>query len=227
MTAAGQAAARPAPTAIGLLGGSFDPVHHGHLALARAALRCLPLAEVRLVPAAQPWQKGPLTDSAQRAQMVRLAIADEPGLVLDMHEIERGGPSYTIDTLHALRNALGAQVPLVLIIGADQLQRLDSWRDWQSIITLAHIAVAPRHGAAAALSPALQAFRERHLAPPASVAQQPAGALVEIDMPAIDVSATELRAALARPSGAQAQERLAASVAPAVLDYIRAHRLYR
>ena len=76
---------------IGLLGGSFDPIHYGHLQLARDALKHLPLEEVRFLPAAQPWQKGPITAAEHRAQMVQLAIADQPRFVLDMREIERGG----------------------------------------------------------------------------------------------------------------------------------------
>ena len=76
---------------IGLLGGSFDPIHHGHLQLARDALKHLPLDEVRFIPAAQPWQKGPITAAEHRARMVQLAIAGEPRFALDMHEIERGG----------------------------------------------------------------------------------------------------------------------------------------
>ena len=131
---------------IGLLGGSFDPIHYGHLQLARDALKHLPLAEVRFLPAAQPWQKSPITAAEHRAQMVQLAIADHPRFTLDMREIERGGVTYTIDTLHALRLALPDH-PLVLIMGSDQFARFDTWRDWQQIPELARIAVAQRAGA--------------------------------------------------------------------------------
>ncbi len=115
---------------IGLLGGSFDPIHYGHLQLARDALKQLAAGEVRFIPAAQPWQKGPITAAEHRAQMVQLAIAGEPRFALDMHEIERGGMTYTIDTLHALRSQLPDR-PLVLIMGSDQFARLDTWRSWQ------------------------------------------------------------------------------------------------
>ena len=83
---------------VGLLGGSFDPIHSGHLQLARDALKHLPLEEIRFLPAAQPWQKGPMTAAEHRARMVQLAIVDHSRLVLDMREIERGGVTYTIDT---------------------------------------------------------------------------------------------------------------------------------
>ncbi|MGH6609338.1 MAG: nicotinate-nicotinamide nucleotide adenylyltransferase, partial [Burkholderiaceae bacterium] len=101
---------------VGLLGGSFDPIHNGHLQLARDALKHLPLAEIRFIPAAQPWQKGELTATEHRAMMVQIAIADEPRFVLDMREVARGGPTYTIDTLREIRRAEPHR-PLMLIIG--------------------------------------------------------------------------------------------------------------
>ena len=130
---------------VGLLGGSFDPIHYGHLQLARDALKHLPLEEIRFLPAAQPWQKGPITAAEHRARMVQLAIAEHPRFVLDMREIERGGVTYTIDTLHSLRAQLPDR-PLVLILGSDQFARLDSWRDWQQVADLAHVAVQPALG---------------------------------------------------------------------------------
>ena len=210
---------------IGLLGGSFDPIHVGHLQLARDALAHLPLDEVRFVPAAQPWQKERVTDAAHRAHMVGLAIAHEPRCVLDMHEIERGGTTYTIDTLRDLRAGPWPDASLVLVLGSDQFERFDTWREWQAIADLAHIAVARRAGAPARLNSTLQAFsRERHCGP-AELAPRPAGGLVEFPMTAVDASATEARRLLAQPSP-DADRRLSRLLPPAVLDYIRAHRLY-
>ena len=217
-----QSAVRP----IGLLGGSFDPIHVGHLQLARDARDRLGLAEVRLIPAAQPWQKGPITDAAHRAHMVALAIAGEPGLVLDMHEIERGGPSYTIDTLRALRASLGPAQPLVLIIGADQMARLDTWREWESLIALAHIAVARRNAHPPALSPALQAFHAAHHAGRAALRDRPHGAIVDLPMTPVDASATQIRALLSEPTSPAREARLAALVPAPVLLYIRQQGLY-
>ena len=213
-------------TPIGLLGGSFDPVHVGHLQLARDALHELGLAKVRFIPAPQPWQKGPMTDPAHRARMVQIAIASKPRFVLDMHEIERGGPTYTIDTLQALRSTLGASVPLVLIMGSDQFERLDTWRDWKSIPRLAHIAIASRAGRPPALKPELKGLVDEHQGKVSVIARQSAGSIVEIPMTPVDASATEARRLLGQRRDPISDDRLAAIVPPAVLDYIRAHRLY-
>ena len=207
---------------IGLLGGSFDPIHRGHLQLARDALKHLPLREVRFVPAAQPWQKGPLAAAEHRAQMVQLAIADEPRFALDMHEIERGGVTYTIDTLHALRSQLPDR-PLVLIMGSDQFARFDTWRGWKEIADTAHIAVAQRAGARPSLSPALHARRDEA----ASLASKAGGSIVEFEMTPSDASATEVRRLLIEPPSAERAQRLSAMVPQTVLDYIHRHHLYR
>jgi nicotinate-nucleotide adenylyltransferase len=212
---------------IGILGGSFDPVHVGHLALARAARDGLQLAQLRFVPAGQPWQKGALTRAEHRVRMIELALDAEPRMSIERCEIERAGPTYTIDTLRALRETLGAAVPLVLVIGADQMVRLDTWRDWSSIPALAHIAVALRNDAVLVLSDALQTFYNERWAPASQVAGAPAGRVVEIDMAPSDASATEIRALLAQPPTPQAEARLASLVPAPVLDYIRAHHLYR
>lgn len=226
MTGASSAAEPSAPI-IGLLGGSFDPVHFGHLQLARDARDQLGLTEVRLIPAAQPWQKPPLTEAAHRAHMVELAIRGEPGFVLDMHEIERGGPTYTIDTLRALRAQLGHEVPLVLIVGADQIERLHTWREWHALPDYAHVAVARRNDAVIVLNDAVQTFYNERYAQPAAVASRAAGCVVEIDMRPVDASATAIRELLRAGAGAERDARLAALVPAAVLDYIRGHHLYR
>jgi nicotinate (nicotinamide) nucleotide adenylyltransferase len=156
---------RPPPArAIGLLGGSFDPVHRGHLQLARDARDQLGLAEVRWLPAGQPWQKTGLTPAGHRLAMVHLALQDESRMSVDAHEIERDGPSYTIDTLRELRRALGPQVPLVLLIGGDQLERLDTWRAWDELLNHAHLAVARRNDAVLVLNDRLHAWFNTHWA---------------------------------------------------------------
>jgi nicotinate-nucleotide adenylyltransferase len=212
---------------IGLLGGSFDPIHVGHLALAQAALDRLGLAEVRFIPAGHPWQKGEITDAAHRAKMVAAAIAGEPRFSLDMHEIERPGPTYTVDTLRALRTALGAEIPLVLLIGADQMERLDTWHDWQRLLEFSHLAVARRNDAVMTLSWPLQEFYNEHWGAPAQLSNRPAGCIVDLEMPPVDASATEIRDLLRRPPSPARDARLAQIVPAPVLDYIRAHCLYR
>jgi nicotinate-nucleotide adenylyltransferase len=213
--------------AIGLLGGSFDPVHFGHLQLARDALAQLALAEVRFIPAGQPWQKGAITGATHRARMVLEAIRDEPRFLLDMREIERAGPTYTIDTLRELRAALGEHVPLVLIMGSDQFERLDTWRDWTKLLEHAHLAVARRADALLRPSYALQEYFNAHWARPHAVRESAHGRVVEIDMTPVDASATEIRALLAQPPSPARDSRLAEIVPAPVLDYIRAHQLYR
>jgi nicotinate-nucleotide adenylyltransferase len=212
--------------AIGLLGGSFDPIHAGHLQLARDALAHLPLSEVRFMPAAQPWQKGGLTAAADRAHMVELAIARAPGCVLDMHEIERGGTTYTVDTLRALRAADATRdAPLVLIMGSDQFERFDTWREWRAIVDLAHVAVAQRAGVSPTLGPALAAVRLQRRCAPAGLSTRAAGCITEFTMTPVAASATEIRRLL-KTAGPDADRRLAEIVPAAVLDYIRAHHLY-
>ncbi|MBC8119439.1 MAG: nicotinate (nicotinamide) nucleotide adenylyltransferase [Burkholderiaceae bacterium] len=211
---------------LGLLGGSFDPIHNGHLQLARDALERLRLSEVHFIPAAQPWQKDPMTAAEHRAQMVRLGIAGEARFVLDMREIARGGITYTIDTLRDLRLAFPER-PLVLILGSDQFARLDTWRSWKEIIEMAHIAVAQRAGTAQRPGPEWQAVIAARRGDVAAISKCARGSVVEFVMTPIDVSATEVRRLLHMPPSTERAQRLSAMVPAAVLDYIDSHHLYR
>jgi len=199
---------------IGLLGGSFDPIHVGHVQLARDAMLQLDLARVLFVPAGLAWQKGPPADATHRARMIELAIADEPRFALDRRELERPGPSFTVDTLRQLRQEVGAARPLVLLIGADQFERLDTWHRWEQLIELAHLGVAERSDQTAGLKPQL-----------ADVALRPAGVLVPIAMKPVECSSTQIRALLGAASAGNAAS-VAPLLAPTVLGYIRNHRLY-
>lgn len=216
----------PMPAPIGLLGGTFDPIHVGHLALARCALDQLALGEVRFVPTASPWQKGNVTPAAHRVQMVRIAIGNEPRFSLDTIEVDRGGASYTIDTLRELRARLGPDVPLVLIIGGDQYANLDTWRDWRALTGFAHIAVAHRNGVAPALNPTLRQFDAERRGTRDDVHAAPAGRCVPVEMPAVDASASEIREMLRGGADAGREHRLRQVLPAGVLDYIRAQRLY-
>jgi nicotinate-nucleotide adenylyltransferase len=221
------AAARGQSPVIGVLGGSFDPIHIGHLQLARDALEQLRLSEVRFIPAGQPWQKEEMTDAALRAAMLLAAIRDEPRFVLDMREVERAGPTYTIDTLREMRAALGDDVPLVLIMGSDQFERLDTWRDWTMLLDYAHLAVARRADAVLMPNYTLQEYFNAHWAPPDAVRNAAAGHIVEVTMTPVDASATEIRALLGQPPSLARDARLADIMPAAALDYIRTHNLYR
>lgn len=214
---------------IGLLGGSFDPIHVGHLALGQAAAVALPLDEVRLIPTGQSWQKGPgRTPAADRLAMTRLAVESirarsdgKPGptWTVDDIEVRRDGPSYTIDTLIALRERLGPEVALVLVLGSDQFRNLSTWTRWQELLDHAHIATTRREQVPLTdLPPAIDAWYGRHGAD--SLGDQPAGRIVSFRMPAIAVSASGIRQQLLR--GDDPGELLP----PGVLDYLRRHRLY-
>jgi nicotinate-nucleotide adenylyltransferase len=148
-------------------------------------------------------------------------------MILDTAEIERGGPTYTIDTLRDLRARLGTEVALVLIMGADQFERFDTWREWERIPELAHIAVARRAAVPPKLNPVLQKLRDtRYLKYAGDLVESPAGHIVDLAMTPVDVSATEVRRLLGQARTSEDDARLAAAVPPAVLDYIRAHHLY-
>lgn len=141
---------------IGLLGGSFDPVHNAHLALACVALDSLALDELRWVPAGQPWQKmRSITSSTHRLAMLELAIHGEPRFVLDRCEIDRSGPSYTLDTVRALRQG-EPTAQCYLIVGQDQFANLPTWHGWRELLSLVTLAVAARPGASVPSAPELQ-----------------------------------------------------------------------
>ena len=208
---------------IGLLGGTFDPPHVGHLALARSARDALLLDEVRFIPTGRSWQKpGSGADARQRLDMVRLMldeIAPEEGLRLDAREALRDGPSYTVETLTSLRAELGDEVSLVLILGSDQLHNLPTWHRWETLFSLAHVAATQRERIElTGLPSAVEAMldeRGRDALPDA-----PCGSIVFFRMPAVPVSATVLRAQF--ESGQRPDGLLSAGV----LDYIASHRLY-
>lgn len=182
-------------------GGTFDPVHCGHLAIARAARDALQCT-VRLMPAGDPPHRAaPGAVAADRAAMVALAIADAPGLVLDRRELERHGRSYTVDTLEALRAELGPAQPLAWLVGADSLLGLAHWHRWEALFDLGHLVVADRPGSAldTPLSPALsEVLRARWTDDPAALAGTPAGRVLRLGQPLHPVAATEVRARVAQ-----------------------------
>ena len=192
-------------TRIGLFGGSFDPVHRAHLALARQALDDLRLDELRWVPAGNPWQKvRAITPAADRMAMLERAIADEPRFVLERCELQRSGPSYTLDTVRELQ-ATTQGAMWFLLIGLDQYRNLHTWHGFEDLLQRVTLAVAQRPGSeAAATDPRVRAAPQ-----------------VALQMPPMDISATDIRA---RVAAGQAIDTL---VPPAVAQYIHQHRLYR
>lgn len=212
--------------AIGIIGGTFDPVHLAHLALARAALERLGLARVIWIPAGRPPHRlPPHTTPADRLAMVQAAIAGEPRFTLDPGEVQSAAPSYTVPTLERLRRQFCSERPLVLLMGADAFRGLVTWHRWQELFGLAHLAVATRPGFPLDdLAPPLAAeFAARRL-PWADFGGRPAGGIHVFELVAGTVSATEVRAKVA--AGAPDEALLELVPAP-VLDYIRRNNLYR
>ncbi len=211
-----------------LLGGSFDPVHAGHVALARYFSALLHPDELRLVPAGQPWQKpGMQTPAEQRIAMLDAAFADWPTpVVIDEQEVRRDGASYAIDTLRALRTEFGPEVSIVMALGADQLLNLHTWRDWQQLFELAHLGFATRPGFAlqgAAIDPTVAAQLARRLASPAQLRATAHGLAFVATNLAVDVASTAIRQALAEGDPNRASEWLPGPV----LDYIQRNHLYQ
>jgi nicotinate-nucleotide adenylyltransferase len=209
-------------------GGTFDPVHNGHLAIAKAARDELD-AVVRLMPAADPPHRAPPGATAEdRARMLDLAVADAPGLVVDRRELRRaqaqpGSRSYTIDTLRELREELGEHAPIALLIGADSLVGLPTWRDWRQLSDYTHFVVAERVGSplAGAMPEELAHFIDgRWLSSPEKLTETPAGGLFRLTHPLQMESASEIRR---RMAAGQAWQDM---VPLAVAHYIAGNRLY-
>ena len=208
---------------IGILGGTFDPVHHGHLRLALECRQQAGLQRVDLVPLhSPPHRDTPVATPAQRRAMLELALDGVPGLKLEDCELRRGGVSYSVDTLEELRGRYGRAQPLCLILGRDAFAALPAWRRWTLLLTLAHIIVVQRPGHEAAIdNPELAAlYTEARVTEPEALQSTPGGRILEIDIPLLEISATRLRAALA------AGRDIHFLLPPAVLAYITQQHLY-
>ncbi len=184
-----------------LLGGSFDPVHSGHVGLARYFCTLLHPDELRLIPSGRPWQKPDMvTPAVHRVAMLHAAFDGWPvPICIDEQEIRREGPSYMIDTLRSLRSELGRDVSLALIMGADQLVNLHTWRDWAALFDETHLCIASRPGFTienAALDKAVAAQITRRLASADQLRQTPSGLVCIATQLALDVSSTTIRAAI-------------------------------
>ncbi|MDK9559428.1 nicotinate-nucleotide adenylyltransferase [Marinobacter sp. M216] len=178
-----------------IYGGTFDPIHHGHLRLALEISDRLSVNQVSLVPCHIPPHRGDTgATSEQRWKLLELAVADEPQLRVDDRELRRAGASYTADTLRQLRHELGPDAPLAMVVGTDAFAGFDRWQEWQQIPDLAHIIVVRRPGPG--LDPdgepsrmlAKRAVRDVRL-----LHNQPGGLMLELDPPLLDISATGIR----------------------------------
>ena len=199
---------------IGILGGTFDPPHLGHLLIAETARVALDLESVMFLPAGEPWLKSGqrITPAAHRLRMVQLAVADNPDFCVSDCEIRRSGATYTVDTLQELRRALPPDMVLYFIVGSDVLDQFHRWKEPAAILELCRLAVIERPGGPAEGIAALQENFPDAL---------DAGAVVSVAGPRVDFSASELRRVLA--SGQSTRYR----IPDAVAEYIAEHGLYR
>lgn len=215
-------------TPIGILGGTFDPIHNGHLRLAQEALEQCNLAAVRFIPGGTPpHRNAPYASAQQRLDMVRLALQGNPAFSLDKREIHRTDPCYTADTLTALRAELGAQQPLCLLMGGDAFLLLHTWHEWKQLFELVHIVVMQRaggHPLGNAINKADAALRNEYyarLAPaPRLLHDAPAGAILVVNMPALEISATDIRRRCAEDKS------IRYLLPDAVADHIQLNQLY-
>ena len=182
-----------------IYGGTLDPIHHGHLRLALEVSDALTVGRIHLVPCHIPPHRGDTgASSAQRLELIRLAIEGEERLQVDDRELQRAGASYTADTLRQLRQELGPDTPLVMVVGTDSFAGFDRWQDWQQVPDLAHIVVVRRPGAELPEgSGAARLLASRRAPAPGSLRESPCGQVLELDPPLLDISATGIRERIA------------------------------
>ena len=202
------------PPRLGVFGGAFDPPHRTHVALVEAALAQLRLDELRIFPTGDAWHKTrTLSPAADRLAMAEQAFGGIPRVVVDRREVQRAGPTYTLDTLRELKREFPQSQP-VLIMGSDQAAALPRWHGWQEILAIAIVSIAERLESARSDGSATRFD-------PRTLPGLPAGARFEtLELPPMDTSATDIRARVARG------EDIAALVPPAVARYIDQHHLY-
>jgi len=181
--------------AIGVFGGTFAPIHHGHIRLALELRERLGLSRVLIVPSANPPHRAaPEVPPPRRLEWARLALAGEPHLQVDDREIRRHGPSYTYDTLAGLRGESGADAPLVLLLGDDAANQLHTWHRWRELFDLAHLVFVERPYEPPAPAPELAAFlRGRRAAAPQALLEKPSGTWISASIPPLAISSTRIR----------------------------------
>jgi nicotinate-nucleotide adenylyltransferase len=207
---------------LGLFGGTFDPVHFGHLRLAAELREALALERVAFLPAGRPWQRGGNTqaDGAHRAAMLRLATAGDDGFVVDERELARAGDTFTLDTLREVRAEAGAGRPLVFLCGSDAFAKVETWHRWESLFDLAHFAVAVRADDAGGPGAVPGPLRPRVTRERRDLLAAPAGRIITFAMTPLAISSTAIREL------AQAGSTIRYLTPDPVVGYIRQHSLY-
>ncbi len=178
-----------------IFGGTFDPIHHGHLRVALEASEQLD-ALIHMVPAnVPPHRTQPIATPLQRLHMLRLAIQNTPQLIADERELRRNRPSYTVDTLSELRQELGAEIPLALIVGWDAFAGLSSWHRWHEMFSLAHLCVLTRPGVERELEAEVASeLYSRKTDQVAKLKEMPSGRIFLMRVTALEISASQIRA---------------------------------
>ena len=215
------AAASGAP--VGVLGGTFNPIHYGHLRSALELTERLQLGELRLMPCATPPHRElPGCSADHRAAMVELAVAGEPKLLCDRRELARSGPSWTIDSLVELRRELGPTRAICLVMGGDAVLGISRWRRWRELLDWAHILVIARPGwHLPETGPVADWVQTHRVDTPVGLLKRPEGGIALERLRPLEISSTEIRELLA--AGRSARYLLPEPV----LDYIHTHALYR
>ena len=208
----------------GYFGGTFDPIHNGHLSVAQQLVDKLALENLWFLPAGSPWQRTPKASAQHRLAMVKLALSNYPSFKVDEREIHRQGFTYTIDTLKEIRTEQGNSMPLWFVIGADSFLNLTTWHDWQQLLHYTHLAVACRPNYSVTedkLSAPLRSLLIKHYDKDPQSVTEPAGKLSIINIEESPVSATAVRQCVHQHKDIQ-------SVVPnAVYQYIHQHHLYQ
>lgn len=209
-------------SAVGIFGGTFNPVHIGHLRSCVELRECLGLEQIHLIPSARPpHRQAPEVTAEHRLAMLDLAIGEEPGLIADDRELRREGLSYTVDTLQELRQELGGDTSLSMCIGMDSLVNLASWHRWRDLTDFAHLVVVARPGwQTPDAGPVAEWLRDKLLNDTECLKAEPSGRVLVREMTLLPISSTEVRSDLA------AGRSVRYLVPDPVLDYIHQHRLY-
>ncbi len=211
---------------IGLLGGTFDPVHNGHLTVAHHALSAMRLARIEFVLAPRPWQKAVATSVSHRLMLLSEAIAGNEKFAVNMIEVMRDGPTYTIETLRQMRETVGPACPLVLIMGADQWENFHTWKNWDAFGKYVNIALCNRESHVAHARNEVEALWRGNVVPPEAINALACGKLTHFQIPAHSASSTKIRQVFTQKSREEAFRILENWLPVRVARTIAAHKLY-
>lgn len=208
---------------IGIFGGTYDPIHNGHLHVARKVMQTFPMKEIHFLPCYQPVHRNkPQATVQQRLDMVNLAIQGHPEYILDESEARRKGPSYMIETLQLLRKELGETIPFGLILATDAFEYFNQWYRWDEILNYTHLIIVQRshRNVLKKNTELFQYVEKKRIYKPRTLLQSPAGSLIWTHIMGLPISSTKIRQRIAEGKDISKQ------VPKAVLNYIRENRLY-